>query len=53
MEPEGLEEILNKTNMLLIEKQARGDQNMFGFFIEGVLLVTIIKYNVEMLFNYS
>ena len=51
MESEGLEEILNKTNMLLMEKQARSDQNMFGFFIEGVLLVGIIKYYVEMLFN--
>ena len=42
MESEGLEEILNKTNMLLMERKARGDQNMFGFFIEGVLLVSII-----------
>ena len=49
MDSEELEEILNKTNSLLMEKQAKSEQRSFGFFIEGIFLVSSITIKCECL----
>ena len=41
MEVKGLEDILNRTTLLLTDKQDMSGDISFGFLVEGVLLVRI------------
>ena len=41
MDVKSLEDILNTTALLLTDNQDRGGGNMFGFLVEGLLLVRI------------